>query len=115
MIRRCATLLLFLGLLAVLPSSAHAATKCAVPAYPSADGEYTSVKVTKVTCAEGLKVVKAFYTCRTKHGASGRCVSKVRGYACREMRSITTPGEFTGKATCSKGKRKVAIGYRQRT
>ena len=114
MIRRCATLLMLLGLLAVLPSTAHAAT-CKVPAYPTAKGEYTSLKVTKTTCAEGLKVAKAFYTCRTKTGPLGRCVSKVRGYACQEQRSMTTPGEFTAKATCSKGKRKLTIGYRQTT
>lgn len=114
MIRRCATLLMLLGLLAVLPSTAHAATKCTVPEYPG-NGEYTSLKVTKTTCAEGVKVAKAFYTCRTKHGPLGRCVSKVRGYACNEQRSMTTPGEFAGKATCSKGKRKVAIGYDQTT
>ena len=90
MIRRCAPLLLLLGLLAVLPSTAHAA-KCTLPKYPGT-GEYTSLKVTHVSCADGTKVVKSFYTCRTKTGPSGRCVKKVRGYACRETRTNDADG-----------------------
>ena len=111
MVRHLATLTLLLGLLAVLPTAAQAA-KCAPPKYPGS-GEYTSLKVTHLSCADGTKVVKSFYTCRTKTGPSGRCVKKVRGYACRETRSITTETEFTGKATCTNGKRQVVIGYRQ--
>jgi hypothetical protein len=109
--RHLATLLLLLGLLAVLPSTASAA-KCTPPKYPSS-GEYTSLKVTHVSCADGTKVVKSFYTCRTKTGPSGRCVKKVRGYACRETRTATTQTEFVGTATCTNGKKKVVIGYRQ--
>ena len=111
MVRHLATLTLLLGLLAVLPASAHAGT-CKLPAYPGS-GEYTSLKTTHLSCADGTKVAKSFYSCRTKTGPSGRCVKKVRGYACRETRTATTQTEFTGKATCTNGKKKVVIGYRQ--
>jgi hypothetical protein len=110
MVRHLATLLVLLGLLAVLPSSAHAAT-CALPKY-SGDGEYTSLKVTHVSCADGTKVAKSFTACRTKTGPAGRCVKKVRGYACNEIRT-NSPAEIVGKVTCRNGKRKVALAYRQ--
>jgi hypothetical protein len=103
-------LLTLLGLLVVLPSTAQAA-KCAVPKYPG-EGEYTSLKVTHVTCADGTKVVKSFYTCRTKTGPAGRCVKKVRGYACRETRT-NSPSEIVAKVTCTNGKKTVVHGYRQ--
>ena len=62
--------------------------------------------------ADGTKVVKSFYTCRTKTGPAGRCVKKVRGYACNEIRT-NSPSEFVGKVTCKNGKRTVALSYRQ--
>jgi hypothetical protein len=110
MVRHLASLLLLLGLLVVLPSTAHAAT-CALPKYPG-DGEYTSLKVTHVSCADGTKVVKSFSTCRTKTGPAGRCVKKVRGYACNEIRT-SSPSEFVSKVTCKNGKRTVKLSYRQ--
>ena len=111
MVRHLASLLLLLGLLAVLPSSAYAAT-CTPPKYPG-DGEYTSLKVTHVSCADGTKVVKSFYTCRTKMARAAVASREVRGYACSETRTATTQTEFNGTATCTNGKRKVVVGYRQ--
>jgi hypothetical protein len=104
-------LLTAIALIAAAPAGARAAT-CDVPPYPDASGEWTSLKVAKVNCAEGKRVLDAFHACRTKTGASGRCVRKVRGYACSEQRT-TTGGQISASATCKKGSRKVTFAFRQ--
>ncbi|WP_157260925.1 hypothetical protein [Patulibacter minatonensis] len=83
-----------------------------MPALPGTGTTVTSLKVTKTTCGAGAKTVKAFTACRTKTGPAGRCVKKVSGYACREVRQ-NAPTEITGTVTCTKGKAKVVHGYRQ--
>jgi hypothetical protein len=98
---------LLAGLVAVtmvIPTgAAHAATatKCKLPAYPSATGGFDKLTATKVSCATAKSVALAHYTCRTKHGDSGRCVTKVSGYACNELRT-NTPTSFSARATCRK-------------
>ena len=70
--------------------------------------------MTKVSCSTGKSVALAFHKCRTKTGISGRCVSKVKGYACRETRQ-TIATEIDGKVTCTNGSKKVALTYQQNT
>jgi hypothetical protein len=74
----------------------------------------TSLKVTKTDCAAGKKVVKAYHACRLKNGVSGRCVVKVKEYACREQRT-TYPGQFSALVTCTKGEKTVTHRYDQVT
>jgi len=94
------------------PATASAAT-CKPPKYPGS-GYFTSLKVTKVSCATGSSVALAFHKCRVKKGVTGRCVSKVKGYACKETReSIST--EIDGRVTCKYGSRKVELTYQQNT
>ena len=94
-------------------TAAASAASCSPPKYPGS-GYFTSLKVTKVSCATGKSVALAFHKCRTKHGISGRCASKVKGYSCREKRqSIAT--EIDGSVTCTYGARKVALKYQQNT
>jgi hypothetical protein len=103
------------GIVAVLsaaPGAQAAAPKvCKLPDYPGT-GSFAYLNVTGTTCATGAKIARAFTTCRTKTGPSGRCVKKVSGYACRESR-INGPEEITGKVTCTKGKAKIVHGFRQ--
>lgn len=75
----------------------------------------TSLSVTGTSCAEGERVVKAYYSCRVKAGGvRGRCVRKVRGFACRETRSgIAT--QFDATVTCSKRGASVRHTYTQNT
>jgi hypothetical protein len=76
----------------------------------------TSVTVLKVaggvTCDRGISLVKAFHTCRLAHGASGRCVSLVKGYACQEQRT-NAPTQFTARVTCAKSRKSVVHSYTQ--
>ena len=112
--KRIATLVLMVAgaVATTTAATAHAAT-CKPPTYPGS-GYFTSLKVTKVSCATGKSVALAFHKCRTKHGISGRCASKVKGYSCREKRqSIAT--EIDGSVTCTYGARKVALKYQQNT
>ena len=94
------------------PSVASAAT-CKPPAYPGS-GYFTSLKVTKVSCATGKSVALAFHKCRTKTGVTGRCVSRVKGYSCRESRQAIAT-EIDGTVTCRNGSRKVVLKYQQNT
>jgi hypothetical protein len=94
-------------------SAAASAATCSAPKYPGS-GYFTSLKVTKVSCSTGKKVTLAHYKCRVKHGKTGRCVSKVLGYSCRETRrSIST--EIDGTVTCKRGSKKVVYSYQQDT
>ncbi len=88
-------------------SSAHAAafTSCDVAGKQLGPTVTNSLSVSKTTCSEGYKLVTAYYNCRIKNGVSGRCVSKVRGFACNELRT-TGPAEFTARVTCTKTKKK---------
>ena len=72
---------------AAIAPSASAAKSCTAPAYPTPNGSFSSLKVTKTTCAKGSKLATDFHACRTKTGPAGRCVRKVSGYACREQRT----------------------------
>jgi hypothetical protein len=104
--------LVLCAVVAAAPAAASAAT-CTPPKYPGS-GYFTSLKVTKVSCATGKSVALAFHKCRVKHGVKGRCTSRVNGYSCRETRhSIST--EIDGKVTCTRGSRKVSLTYQQNT
>ena len=105
--------LLVLALFVIAPGAAQAAT-CTPPSYPGS-GYFTSLKVTKVSCTTGKSIALAFHKCRVKTGVKGRCVSKVKGYSCRETRT-TISTEINGKVTCSRsGGKKVVLTYQQNT
>lgn len=70
------------------------------------------LKVSNVTCAKGIKVVRAFHQCRLANGTSGRCVKLVKGYACNEQRQNAGPS-FTAKVTCKKARKTVSHNYMQ--
>ncbi len=112
--KRLAALVLVLCAVVVASAPAVAsAASCTPPKYPGS-GYFTSLKVSKVSCSTGKSVTLAFHKCRTKKGITGRCVSKVKGYSCRETRqSIAT--EIDGRVTCTRGSRKVSLTYQQNT
>jgi hypothetical protein len=103
---------LALALLALAVSAPSAAAKsCTAPAYPG-EGSFTSLKATKASCAKAKQVALGHYRCRTRNGYAGRCVKRVEGYACAEVRT-STPGEISARVTCKKKKRKVTFGFQQ--
>jgi hypothetical protein len=102
------------GAQAAQPATAAKTTKCDISKVATKLGptQVTSLTVSKTTCKNGIAIVKAYHACRTAHGVSGRCVKKVKGYACRETRT-TGPTEFSAKVVCVKGKATVKHSYRQ--
>jgi hypothetical protein len=103
-----------------LPASSGAATTCKLSlttARHMGPTYVTSVKVSGTSCDNGVKVTKAFQSCRLKHGKKGRCTTKVLGYACTEKRpaDLTIPTEFTGQVTCKRGGARVTHEYQQNT
>jgi hypothetical protein len=101
------------ALLATASASGAAAKTCKPPKYPGV-GYFTSLNVTGVTCAQGNKFVVAYYKCRTKHGAAGKCTSKVEGYTCKETRN-SIPTEIDARVTCTHGHKKIVHTYQQDT
>ena len=71
------------------PAAAGAATTCKL-SLKTARGMgptyVTLLKVTGTSCANGIKVTKAFHTCRLKKGKTGRCTTRVLGYSCTDRR-----------------------------
>ncbi len=109
--------------LAGISSPAVAATKTCKHAstkYPNTNpgGYFTSLKVTKVSCASGAKLMLAYYKCRRKggQGVEGKCKSrKVNGLKCTEKRpaSGNNGSEFNATVTCKTGSKKIVHSYQQ--
>ena len=75
----------------------------------------TSLEVKGVSCATGKKVVRAFHKCRKANGGiRGRCTSRVLGYSCTERREAIKT-QFSAKANCKSGTRRVIHTYTQFT
>jgi hypothetical protein len=103
-----------------IPGSAGAATTCRISASAArhmGPTYVTLMKVTGTSCANGIKVTKAFHSCRLKHGRKGRCTTKVLGFSCTDKRpaSESIPTEFTGHVTCKKGGARITHDYQQNT
>lgn len=128
-IRRIAPLLVA-GLLSAglaVPAASQAATTCKLsvrksqtlgPTYVVTSSKPTArpgYRVTKTSCATGLKVVKAFHACRLKKGKKGRCTTKVLGYSCTDKRdpALAGPLSFDGDVVCRRGDARVMHHYTQ--
>jgi hypothetical protein len=92
--------------------AAHAKT-CSDGRLPNGNGYFTSLTVTKVSCATGRRVVLAYYKCRIKKGRKARCTDKVLGYSCREVKRTQIPTEINARVSCRLGARRVVHTYQQ--
>ena len=106
--------------LALVPAGpAAAATKCSVKGKEQKLGTtyVTTLKVTGVSCATGQSVVKAFNACRHKHGAAGRCATKVKGFGFTERRpaALKGPISYDADVTGKNGAKRVVFHYQQNT
>jgi hypothetical protein len=92
-------------------------TNCPVAgatAYPIAGGSYTAFGASGTSCANAYAVAKAHATCRNAKGPQGRCVTKVLGYSCQEIRENNTSArQFTATVTCQNGAKAVRYEYTQ--
>ncbi len=103
-----------------LPAAAGAATTCKLSlktARSMGPTYVTLMKVTGTSCSNGIKVTKAFHTCRLKKGRTGRCTTRVFGYSCTDRRpsSERIPTQFTGYVICKKGSARITHTYQQNT
>ncbi|MEY2440581.1 MAG: hypothetical protein QOJ46_7 [bacterium] len=121
-IRRLAPLVAAAATAAVLavPAASGAATTCKLSlstARHMGPTYVTLMKVSGTSCANGVKVTKAFHSCRLKHGKRGRCTTKVLGYSCTDRRPSdeSIPTQFTGHVTCKKGRARITHDYQQDT
>src|SRR3954453_3570355 len=94
-------------------SSAKATTfkKCEAPAaFPEEGGSFTSLSAgSGVKCTSAASIATAWAKCAAANGKGGRCVKKVKGYACGEV--ATTSGAVrTSRVTCAKKKAVVKFG-----
>lgn len=92
-------------------SPSPGARSCPLPRYPGV-GYFTSLSVSGTTCATGKRVAVAYYHCRTKHGAAGRCPIGVLGFRCSEHR-VSIPTEIDARVTCVMGHERVIHTYQQ--
>jgi hypothetical protein len=92
--------------------TARAAT-CADGRLPNGNGYFTSLTVTKVSCKTGRRVALGYYKCRIKKGKKARCMNKVMGYSCRELKRTQIPTEINARVSCTRGARKVVHTYQQ--
>jgi hypothetical protein len=99
------------GPIAIASPGADAARTCSPPTYPGL-GYFTSLSVSGVSCATGRKVALAYYHCRTRHGAAGRCYSTVLGFSCSEKRN-SIPTEIEARVTCRHQHQTVTHTYQQ--
>jgi hypothetical protein len=85
--------------------------KCTPPAtFPEEGGRFTSLSAgSGVKCTTASSVATAWAKCAAANGKGGRCVKKVKGYACGE--TATTVGTIrTSRVTCKKKKLAVKFG-----
>jgi hypothetical protein len=112
---RLLLLALTAGFLLALPAAPVQATTCAAPAYPATDGSFhPEVTAKHLSCAKAAKVMLKHYKCRTETGPMGRCVHKVKGFACLEERySDFYAPDYQATVTCKHNRKKVVFGYNQ--
>jgi len=96
------------------PHATTSAKRCSTGGnYPPAS-YVTSIKVKRLSCSKGRKVVKAYHKCRKRRGGNnGRC-GGVKGYSCGESRRQSVPGvQYSTTMKCRKGGHKVTSSYTQ--
>jgi hypothetical protein len=113
MLALVASLLIAAGAPATSGPRVHAARTCSVPRYPGS-GYFTSLTVTRTTCATGRRVALAYYRCRIKHGRAGRCHHAVLRFTCREIR-MSIPTEIDARVTCRHLRQRIVHTYQQDT
>jgi hypothetical protein len=99
-------------------SDALSAAACKVPGGGRGLGPtyVTSLRVSGTSCSSGVRLVKAYYRCRSRDGGRrGTCKGKVNGYRCSERRSNVIRTQFDARVSCRKGSARVNHAYTQFT
>jgi hypothetical protein len=80
----------------------------------------TSLKVQRVSCAKGEKVIKAYHRCRHLNGGpAGTCGSTLLGFKCKDGKRTRVPNvQYNAAAKCRNGSnpsKRVKSRYTQNT
>ena len=73
------------------------------------------LSVSGVSCSSGLKVEKAFQTCRKSTAGHRTCKKRVLGYKCAQKVLDSSKTQYDAKVTCTSGSHKVVFVYTQNT
>jgi hypothetical protein len=100
---------------------AHVSKSCSLTSAQKGGGKPSTLGATYVTtlsasgtsCGKAKGVVKAFNSCRHKHGKAGHC-AHVKGYACSEKR-VSSPVQYSSSTNCKSGSKRVSFKYSQNT
>jgi hypothetical protein len=67
------------------------------------------------TCSEAMRLVRAYYHCRIKHGGvTGHC-SGVEGFRCTENRYAAIAVQYDSRVLCTRGRESIRHNYTQFT
>lgn len=96
---------------------ANAARKCGIGRFERKLGPTytTSLKVRRVGCRKGRRLVTAHYNCRVRRGGKdGRC-ARVGRWRCKERRFNEISTQYDARVKCKRGRKVVRYGYTQFT
>ena len=71
------------------------------------------LSVSGTSCSTGLKVEKAFQSCRRSTAGHATCKRTVLGYRCSQKILDSSKTQYDAKATCKSGSRTVTFTYTQ--
>jgi hypothetical protein len=71
------------------------------------------LKVTSVNCSTGLKVEKAWQTCRRATAARTTCRKRVLRYSCKQTVLDSSKTQYDARVNCKAGVRTVTFIYTQ--
>jgi hypothetical protein len=74
-----------------------------------------SLSVTGISCSKGLKVEKAFQSCRRTTAGHRTCEKRVLSYSCKQTVLDSVKTQYDAKVTCKSGSRIVNFTYTQNT
>jgi hypothetical protein len=74
-----------------------------------------SLSVTGVSCSTGLKVEKAFQSCRRTTAGHRTCKKRILRYGCKQTVLDSVKTQYDAQVTCRSGSRMVKFTYTQNT
>jgi hypothetical protein len=73
------------------------------------------LRVKNVSCKTGLKIEKAWQSCRRATPGHRTCRRRVDRYSCKQKVLDSSPTQYDARVTCTRGARVVVFTYTQNT
>lgn len=96
--------------------AAHASKACSLSQSQQRNSGATyliELRVSGTTCSSGLKVEKAWQSCRRATAGKMTCKKHVLGYACKQTILGTSKKQYDARVTCTAGAKVVKFVYTQ--